>query len=98
MTRLMTGLLLGVGIGILIAPDKGEDTRANLADTADKWREKFNKLVGKAEAKVEDLRGLLDKEITGLSEDVRNRILTILDEEEGTRTSAYDFKDEFRPI
>lgn len=101
MTRFVTGLLIGVGIGLLVAPAKGEETRASLADTAEKWKDKFEKLTNRAAGRLDALRGILGKEITGLSEDVRNRILTILDEESeqtASHNGHYDFKDEFRPI
>lgn len=101
MSRFMTGLLLGVGIGLLLAPEKGEDTREALADTAESWKNKINRMVGRAGAKVEDLKKLLDTEVSGLSDEVRNRIRTMLDEE-GTGNTAsgggYEFKDEFKPI
>jgi len=96
----MTGLLLGVGIGLLLAPEKGEDTREAIADTAENWKNKWEKLLGKAATKVDDLKLLLAKEVSGLSDDVRNRILTILDEEgiaEPKGNGNY-YKDEFKPI
>lgn len=91
MSRFLTGLLMGVGIGLLVAPEKGEDTRESIAETAGNLKDKFNKLVGRAGAKLDDLKGLLENEIDGLSDDVRSRIRTILDEagtEEATRMSA----------
>lgn len=101
MSKFMTGLLLGVGIGLLLAPEKGEDTRHAIADTAGDWKNKWDKLIGKAATKVDDLKALLDKEVSGLSDDVRNRILTILDEEgvaEPKGNGNMSFKDEFKPI
>lgn len=97
MTKFMTALLLGVGIGILVAPDSGEETRASLAETAEQWKERFNKMAGRAGTGIADLRNLLDKEIEGVSDDVKQRILTILDAEESSSVSSA-FKDEFRPI
>ena len=99
MAKFITGLLLGVGIGLLLAPEKGEDTREAIADTAEQWKNKWDKLVGKAGAKIDDLKTMLEKEVSGLSEDVRNRILSILDEEgSATKNGTYGFKDEFKPI
>lgn len=91
----MTGLLLGVGIGLLIAPEKGEDTREAIADTAEQWKDKWTKLMGKAETKLDDLKAMLAKEVSGLSEDVRNRILSILDNEGAGAKGSYGFTDEF---
>jgi gas vesicle protein len=78
----MAGAIVGLVAGLLLAPDKGENTRENLANTADKLREQLNRLAGRSSAGVDQLRGYLSKEISGLSPDVRSRILTILDEAE----------------
>ena len=51
MSRFMTGLLMGVGIGLLLAPEKGEDTRESIAETAGNLKDKFNRLVGRAGAR-----------------------------------------------
>ncbi|HYD20100.1 MAG TPA: YtxH domain-containing protein [Flavipsychrobacter sp.] len=82
MNRFLTGALLGLVAGLLIAPQKGEDLREDIVDAADRWKDKFNRMVGRAETNLEDLKGLLDREVDGLSEDVRHRILTIIDEAE----------------
>ncbi len=87
MNRFLTGALLGVVVGLLLAPQKGEDLREDLADAADKW----NKLVGKADANLDDLKTFLDKNIDGLSDDLRHRISTILDEAEEL---AYNTKNQ----
>lgn len=96
----MTGLLMGIGVGLLIAPEKGEDTRESIAETATNLRDKFNNLVGRAGAKIEDLTHLLDSEIDGLSDDVRSRIRSIIDEESAKR-GAYasnGYKSEVKPV
>jgi len=100
MSRFFTGLLMGIGVGLLIAPEKGEDTRDSLAETATNLRDKFNRMVGKAGAKVEDLTSLLDSEIDGLSEDVRSRIRSIIDEETAKHGaySSNNYKSEVRPV
>ena len=82
MSKFLAGALVGLVAGLLLAPDKGENTRENLANSAEKWRDKFNELLGRTSAQLDDLRAYLDKDISGLSDDVRNRILTILDEAE----------------
>ena len=77
----MTGALLGLAVGLLVAPEKGEDTRDSLADNYEKLKDKFLRLTGRAGARMDDLRALLGKEVEGISDDVRARINTILDEE-----------------
>ena len=80
MNKFLLGALAGLAVGLLIAPEKGSDLRDDIADNANKWKDKLNRLVGKADARVDDLRELLEKNIDGLTEDVRHRILTILDD------------------
>jgi gas vesicle protein len=76
----MTGALLGLVVGLLVAPAKGADTREQIADTAEKWKHSLDRLIGKAGMELEDLKALFEQEIAGLSADVRHRILTILEE------------------
>ncbi len=82
MNKFLTGALLGVVAGLLLAPQKGEDLREEIAESADRIKNKLNRLVGKADANLDDLKGLLDKNIDGLNDDIKHRILTILDEAE----------------
>jgi len=51
---LLTGLAVGIGIGILLAPDKGSETRKKLADTAG---DLFDKLKSFANSSEEDEHG-----------------------------------------
>jgi gas vesicle protein len=80
MNKLITGALIGLAIGLLVAPEKGEDMRDDLADKADQWRKKLNKMMGRTGMELNDLKKVLENEIVGLKDDVRQRILTILDE------------------
>lgn len=81
-SKFMAGALLGVVAGLLMAPERGEVTRNNLADTAERWKRKIDKMTGKTGTQLDDLRSLLEDEVDGISDDVRQRILTILDEAE----------------
>ena len=82
MNKFLTGALLGVVAGLLLAPQKGEELREDIIDTADRLKRQLNKLVGRTDASLDELKGLLDKNIDGLNDDVKHRILTILDEAE----------------
>ena len=94
--------MIGLAVGLLVAPEKGEDTREALTDTAEKWKAKFDHLMGKGNAQLEKLRAMLGNEMEGVTDDVRNRILTILEEgAESTAVAAAKAskkEKEFKPI
>ncbi|PZR29649.1 MAG: hypothetical protein DI538_23895 [Azospira oryzae] len=46
----------GVVVGMLIAPEKGEDLRRNLKKTAEDWMDEIAQLSGKGKAYASDLR------------------------------------------
>ena len=101
MSKFLTGALLGLAAGLLLAPEKGEDTRESIADTAGNLKKKFDKLTGRAAGKLGALRDSLGEEIEGISDDVRQRILTILDEEDKKAEKSngrFDAKEQFKPI
>jgi gas vesicle protein len=79
-SKFIAGAIVGVVAGLLLAPEKGEDMREDLADTAQKWKRKVNRMMGKANSELDDLKDMLGAEIEGLGDDVRKRILTILEE------------------
>lgn len=80
MNKLLTGALIGLAIGLLVAPEKGENMRDDIANAADKWKKKLNKMMGRTGMELNDLKKVLEDEVVGLKDDVRKRILTILDE------------------
>lgn len=80
MNRFLAGALIGVAIGLLMAPEKGEDLRTDITDTAIRWKKRVSKLIGKANANVDDLKTFLDRNIDGLTDDVKRKILSLIDE------------------
>jgi gas vesicle protein len=55
-SRLLTGFALGMVAGILLAPDRGEETRKKIARKGKELKSKFNDLVDSLQDKYEDLR------------------------------------------
>jgi gas vesicle protein len=59
-SKLLLGILgaaaAGVVIGMLIAPEKGEDLRKNLRKTADDWMDEIANWTGKGKEYIEDAR------------------------------------------
>jgi len=87
-TKFLLGAAAGMVVGLLIAPEKGEDLRDELADSAGKWKGKLGKLIGKANGSLEDLKSYLDKNIDGLTDDVKRKIIGILDDAQDLTYSA----------
>jgi len=83
-SRFLTGALVGLVTGLLLAPEKGEDLRSDIADQAKDLKKKLYKMAGKANAELNDLKGLLANEVEGLSDDVRERILAMIEDGEDT--------------
>jgi len=79
-SKFFAGALVGVVAGLLLAPEKGEDLRNDIADSAEKWKKKFYRATGQTSAELSDLKDILADEVNGLSDDVRSRLLTILNE------------------
>ncbi|MCW3464264.1 YtxH domain-containing protein [Chitinophaga nivalis] len=87
----LAGITTGLVIGVLVAPDSGNATRKKIKNKADGWRKKVNGLLGKGTDELSDLRDVFEHEISGLEDDVRERVLKLINKSQGT----YDrFKQE----
>ena len=80
MASFVAGATIGLVAGLLLAPKKGEDLREELADNAKKLKDKLYKMTGQASEDLADLKEILDKKVEGLSDDIRYRLLTVLNE------------------
>ena len=54
----LTGIAMGIGIGILLAPDKGSESRKKIADAASDFFDKLKSFVTRSE---EDEQGISRK-------------------------------------
>ena len=67
MNKVMLSLLVGVGIGILLAPDKGSETlrklRGKLDDLTDKAKDEGGELLGKGKRAYEKGKSALSEAI-----------------------------------
>ena len=76
--RMMVATLTGVVIGILIAPAKGSETRQKISDSADNFKSKFKRIKNATREELDELRGELETQATGLKEDVRQKLLNLI--------------------
>ena len=53
---LVTGVLVGAGAALLLAPKRGEDVRQDLADSAERLKEKAEDLSGQLADKAHDMK------------------------------------------
>ncbi len=79
-SKFFAGAIIGVVAGLLLAPDKGENLRNDIVDSAGRLKRRLALAAGTTSAELSDLKDLLEQEIEGLNDDVRFRILTMLDE------------------
>ncbi|WP_158559211.1 YtxH domain-containing protein [Deminuibacter soli] len=75
----LSGLVAGVAIGLLVAPASGDETRQKLADTAGNLKRKLRRLRGTAGDELDELKDIFEHEVDGMREDVRSRVLTLLE-------------------
>ena len=54
---LVGGVAIGVGIGLLLAPEKGVDLRKKLGDTAGGWADQLTDLFANAKGELSSLTG-----------------------------------------
>ena len=67
---LVTGVAVGVGAGILFAPDKGKNTRKKIKDTVDestaKLKQKLDFLTHEVKEKTSEFKGNLEDKVENL--------------------------------
>jgi gas vesicle protein len=76
---LFTATLSGIMIGILIAPDKGSETRKKLSTSVDNIKDKVRRIRGTTNEELEELHKVFEQEITGLRDDIREKVLRLIE-------------------
>ncbi|PSL48059.1 gas vesicle protein [Chitinophaga niastensis] len=80
----IAGLTTGLVIGLLTAPDSGDKTRKKIKSKTDDWRHKVNGLIGRSNEDLTELKEVFEHEISGLGDDVRERVLKLINKSQGT--------------
>lgn len=74
---LAAGAAIGVGLGILFAPDKGKVTREKIKDTvsdkAEKLKEQLDRLTENVKEKSAELKGSLEEKVDRLFSKASNK-------------------------
>lgn len=87
----LAGTLAGLSIGLLMAPASGIETRERIADSADALRRKLRRIRSSADTELEELKAVFEHEVKGLKDDVRQKILTLI---ETSKKGYNNVKDE----
>lgn len=91
LTGVLAGVAAGVAMGLLCAPDSGEETRRRIRSTTGNWRYRIRRLLGSGSDNLAELKHVFENEVTGMKDDVRERVLKLIDESK----NSYDkFKKE----
>ena len=80
----IAGIATGLAIGLLTAPDTGEETRRKIRRRAHDVQGRFKRIVGKGADGLSELKYILENEATGMKDDVKERVLKIIDESSQT--------------
>lgn len=79
---LLAVMAAGIALGMIMAPEKGKDTQKKIADSLGKLKDKWRDLSSLKNITAEDLKELkevLKQNIEGMSDDVRKKILQIIE-------------------
>lgn len=86
--KFLLGAAAGIAVGLLLAPRKGKELREDITGKADKLKNRLGKMFGKANGNLEDLKTYLNKNIEGLIDDMKHKLIDMLDEAEETAHAA----------
>ncbi len=75
----LAGFAAGVAVGMLTAPDKGVETRQRIAGSADEFKRRFRRFQSTGMHELEELKNMFQHEVHGLQEDVRARVLSLIE-------------------
>lgn len=87
----VAGLVTGIAVGLIAGSSFGDETRQKIADSAENLKNKFRRFTGTAGNELDELKEIFEKEIDGLGDDVRERVLKII---EASKSGYNTVKDE----
>ena len=76
-TKIIVGATFGIALCLLLASEK---RRNYLADSFCDLKDKLNSMKGKTEDELEDLKQKVSDNLEGMSHDVRQKVMDVLDQ------------------
>ncbi len=77
-SKIILGLLgagaVGIAIGLLVAPEKGEDMRKKISDTANDLASKIGDIISAGKGKISEMAGTVAKEAEGMTGGVEEKM------------------------
>ena len=67
-SKFLTGLAVGVLAGILLAPDKGSETRRKLSEKGNDLKDKFNDFIDSIHEKFSDVKEEAEEAATDIKQ------------------------------
>jgi gas vesicle protein len=91
----LSGFAAGMVIGLLTAPASGRETRQKLAESANDLGGRILDIAGRTIQELDELKTLVENEMDGLKDDVKERVLRLI--ESGRRRYNNNFNDKEEP-
>jgi gas vesicle protein len=76
----LAGVAAGLALGILTAPDSGAETKKKIKRSAHHLQGRISRILGKGADGLGELKYIFENEATGLKDDVREHIMTLINE------------------
>jgi len=76
----LAGVAAGLVLGVLNAPDSGTETKKKIKRSAHHLQGRISKILGKGADGLSELKYIFENEVTGLKDDVHERIMTLINE------------------
>ena len=93
MYKLLQGILLGIGVGILIAPDKGSETRRKLMNGFNDYKDDAEYYLldatDKVKSKAKDISGTVKSKASDFADSAKSKANNIAG---NLKSTAKDFK------
>lgn len=74
----ISGVVAGAIVGLMLAPQSGEETRKQIADSTRELKNKFGRWTEKSKEELDDLQEVFKSEVAGVSDEIRERVLKLI--------------------